>query len=236
MKTQYNKSITGSIEVLQEVLSQPKPVGSRELSRILKEEHTRVSRILGTLFKEGFLSKTEKKKYYAGPGIHVLAAQAIHNSSLLRIALPELRKLKDDRHTVALAVLWKDSICYLVHSRPHQTLEEGIGSHEIYPARKSSLGIMLMAKNFPRGGKFNYELENEDKIKEAEANGYARLDYKGGTVSLAVPICDPPIAAIGSSINRPSRKELQDTLKLLRKIKVDIERKILDEERHRDKC
>ncbi|HBC89096.1 MAG TPA: hypothetical protein DCZ94_19325 [Lentisphaeria bacterium] len=235
MKTQYNKSIIGSVEVLQEVLSQPKPIGSRELSRILKEEHTRINRILGTLFKEGFLSKTEKKKYYAGPGIHILAAQSIHNSPLLRIALPEIKKLKDDRRAVALAVLWKESVCYLVHSRPHQTIEEGIGSHEIYPARKSSLGIMLLAENFSRGEKFNYELENEDKIKEAKANGYARLDYQEGTVSLAVPICDPPIAAIGSSIKNPSENELKETLDLLNEIKLNIEIKILEEERRRDK-
>ncbi len=224
MKTQYNKSIIGSVEVLQEVLSQPKPVGSRELSRILKEEHTRVNRILGTLFKEGFLSKTEKKKYYAGPGIHILAAQAIHSSPLLRIALPELKKLKNERRAVALAVLWKESVCYLVHSRPHQTLEEGIGSHELYPARKSSLGIMLLSKN-----KDNDEVD----LRKALKNGYARLDYQEGTVSLAVPICDPPIAAIGSSILNPSEEELHDTLKLLNEIKLEIERKIAEDEKER---
>lgn len=209
MSTQYNQSVSGSIRILQEVLSHPGPIGSRELAKLLGEEHTRISRMLGTLHSEGFLCKTEKRKYCPGPGIHVLAALSLRNSPLLRLSLPELKKLKSPRRTVALGVLWKDSVCFLVHSRPKQSIEDGIGTHSLHPANKSSLGLALLA-------------EASEGSKE-KADGFAKLEFQDGTVSLAVTIGSPAAAAIGASITNPSDEELSETLSLLKAAKAGIE-------------
>lgn len=216
MSTQYNQSVSGSVRLLQEVLSHPEPVGSRELAKLLGEEHTRVSRMLGTLHSEGFLCKTEKRKYSPGPGIHVLTALALRNSPLLRLALPELKKLKSPRRAVALGVLWKDKVCFMVHSRPKQTLEEGIGTHKLHPARESSLGLALLADALKE--------DPSPEFARIRSEGFARLDFPDGAVSLALNVGSPAMAAIGASVGKPSEEELAETFSLLKGAKAEIER------------
>jgi len=227
MSTQYNQSLSGGVRMLQEVLSHPVPLGSRELAKILGEEHSRVSRMLATLHSEGFLNRTPKGKYYPGSGVHVLAALSMRNSQLLRLALPELKGLKSARRTVALGVLWRDSVCFIVHSRPHQTLEDGIGSHELYPASKSSLGVMLLSES-PETSE--HSLETVRRMEAARRDGFARVDFEDGTASIAVPVGSPAIAAIGCSIVKPSAKELEECLELVKVAGKAIGIRVAEEE------
>jgi len=233
MSTQYNQSLSGGVRMLQEVLSHSVPLGSRELAKILGEEHSRVSRMLVTLHAEGFLNRTPRGKYFPGPGVHVLAALSMRNSPLLRLSLPELKGLKSARRTVALGVLWRDSVCFLVHSRPHQTLEEGIGSHELYPASKSSLGVMLLAEAPESSG---CSLETARRMEAARRDGFARLDFEDGTASIAVPVGSPAIAAIGCSIVKPSAKELEECLELVKVAGKAIGIRAAEEESLRHGC
>ena len=71
-------------------------MGSRELARILGLEPTRVNRLLKTLEHIGLLSQTEKRKYRPGPGIHILAAQSLYSSGLLKAAIENLETFQAD--------------------------------------------------------------------------------------------------------------------------------------------
>jgi DNA-binding IclR family transcriptional regulator len=64
---------------------------------------------------------------------------------LLPAAIPRLRPLRASGLTVALGVLWREHVCYLLHARPPITIEDGIGRHELWPVGHTSLGIALLA-------------------------------------------------------------------------------------------
>ena len=129
LPAQPNQSLMNGLACLQAVVTADRPVGSREVARILDLEHTRVNRLLGTLSYLGFIERTSSRKYRPGPGIHVLSAQSLRGSGLLIAALPELRTLVDEKLVIALGVLWDRSICYLVHAAPGTDPGDGIGAH-----------------------------------------------------------------------------------------------------------
>lgn len=205
LPAQPNQSLQRGLAVLQALLAHGRPVGSRELSRELEMEHTRVNRLLGTLGSLGVVRRTPEGKYGAGPGIHVLAAQALRGSGLLAAALPHLTALRNRHTTVALGVLWRRQVCYLLHARPGRSLEESIGSSDLVPAERSSLGLALLAFGGERA-----LLANRATIRD---QGYARLDFPNGEVSLAVPIGAPAVAALGLSCRNPDVEALVARLK-----------------------
>lgn len=202
LPAQPNQSVIRSLTVLQAVMGQTAPIGSRDLSRLLEMEHTRVSRLLGTLAYLGLVSKTDKGKYQPGPAIHALSAQALYSSKLLPATIPFLEDLRDERTTVALGVLWRESICFLLHARPWQKLAEGIGTHPLHPASESSLGLVLLAFSTQQGYA-NPEPPADKKVKEEleriRSRGFAAVRFPSKQVSLATKIGSPPIAAIGLS-------------------------------------
>ena len=108
-------------------------------------EPTRVNRLVKTLAHLGLTEQTESRKYAVGPGIHVLSAQTLYASGLLRKALPVIRRLQVTGCTVALGVLWHDHVAYLCHADPALPVEEGIGRMNLYPATLSSIGMVLLA-------------------------------------------------------------------------------------------
>ncbi|GMV81572.1 MAG: hypothetical protein AMXMBFR7_27560 [Planctomycetota bacterium] len=193
---QPNQSLMHGLAVLQALLARGGAVGSRELARELEMEHTRVNRLLGTLGHLGVVRRTAEGKYGPGAGIHVLAAQALRGSGLLAAAMPHLAALRDRQTTVALGVLWRAQVCYLLHARPGRSLEESIGAHDLIPAERSSLGLALQAWGEERGPR------GTDR-SALRAAGYARLDFPNGEVSLAVPIGAPAVAALGLSRQSP---------------------------------
>lgn len=89
---QANQSIIDGISVLQALAMSEEPVGSRELSRRLDMETTRVNRLLKTLAYIGITQQTANRKYVPGPGMHVLATQSLYASRLLRCAIAPLEK------------------------------------------------------------------------------------------------------------------------------------------------
>ena len=201
-----NQSMMHGIQCLQYLAAAGRPVGSREMARFLGVEHTRVHRAIGTLELLGLAEKTPDRKYCTGPAVHVLAAQSLRGSSLLACALPHLRKLRAGGHTVALGVLWRDHVCYLVHARPGDSMEEAIGRHELWPAERSSLGVALLRQP---GGR-------------ARAAGGARLRYPDGTVSYGVPIGSPPIAGLAASRRGLKGREARDLVSRLRRAAAEI--------------
>ena len=182
-------------------------MGSREVARELGMEHTRVSRLLGTLAALGLAAKTPGRKYQAGPGLHVLAAQSLKGSRLLACALPQLRRLLKANAPVALGVLWRRHVCYLFFGRPGQPFEEGLGASAPYPAEQSSIGLVLLAalsdtevRRRMRAGPAPLPKQALDELlrqlKRVRKLGYALVERAGGERTLAVAIASPPVAGL----------------------------------------
>lgn len=186
MPSQPNLSLINGLACLQELVANDGPVGSRELARRLGLEATRVNRLLGTLAQLGLAEQDGERKYRPGPGVHVLAAQSLHGSRLLRAALPEIRDLLGLGFSVAIGVLWRDQVCYLYHGRDASRIEDGISAHELYPATRSSIGVVLLA-------------QRPDGDPQIRAAGHAFLRPGSPDASLAVPIGSPAYAGVALS-------------------------------------
>lgn len=204
---QPNNSLIKGIACLQLVVSSDKPLGVREIARELELNPTRVNRLLSTLAHLGLVEQDAKRKYRSGTAIHVLAAQSLHASPILSLALPHLMEFRRGGFTVALGVLWRRKVCYLFHERPWQHLEDSLGRHEVFPAEHSSLGMVLLAHqnapppspDLPSGGVTDDNSNWAEALASICAEGYAVRHYKDGEISIAAPIGSPPVAAIGIS-------------------------------------
>jgi DNA-binding IclR family transcriptional regulator len=143
MPAQPNKSIILGFTILQEVISSEYPIGSREISRRLKLEHSRVNRILGTLVSTGMLQQNSKSKYYTGSRVHVLSALSLHASGIISHSLPILEPIHALGAQVALGTVWRESVVYLFNAYPNQDLAHSVGVHKSYPKDKSVITSVL---------------------------------------------------------------------------------------------
>lgn len=209
LPAQPNQSLIDGLTCLQAVATAADPVGSRELARQLRMEPTRINRLLKTLAHLGLTAQTGNKKYSIGPAIHVLSAQTLFASGLLRNALPILRELHQFNCITALGVLWQDHVSYLCHALPDSPMEEGLGRVSLYPATQSSIGMVLLAakpdseirrlyarKQIPGYGQKLNSLIND--LKTIRKQGHAVIETDDN-ISLAVPIGSNPDAAIALS-------------------------------------
>ena len=212
LNAQPNKSLIDGIATLQALATSPDPVGGRELARRLNLDPVKVNRLLKTLAYLGIARQTADRKYTAGPGMHVLAAQSLFASGLIRNALPVLEGLRRFGHTVALGVLWKDSVSYLFHAPPGIEASQGLGRIGLLPATTSGIGIALLSEyddaevcqlyqgreipQFPQG--IDHLLA---KLKEVRKRGFARVhvaDSRDHHV-IAVSTGDPAHAGVAMS-------------------------------------
>ena len=147
---QANQSLRVGMQCLLEVAAASGPVGCRDLARRHGLDASRVNRLLKTLASLGLLASTPRRKFTAGPGIHVLAAISLHRSRLLATAVPHLRRLAEKSgRLVSLGVLWQGHVCYLYHGGPEQPVEAAIASENLFPAERSSIGLMLLSHRPP---------------------------------------------------------------------------------------
>lgn len=142
---QINHSILDGIAVLQALAGSSTPVGGKDLAERLELDSTRVNRLLKTLASIGMTQQTKGRKYIPGPGIHVLSAQSLYASGLLRSAMPTLEQLGSHKLTVAMGVLWFDTVSYIYHAEPGMKASEGIGRIGVRPATTSGVGMALLA-------------------------------------------------------------------------------------------
>ena len=184
--SQPNQGLIDGIATLQALATAPEPVGCRELARRIGLDTTKVNRLLKTLTYLGIARQTPDRKYTSGPGMHVLAAQSLFASGLMRRALPLLEGLRRFGHTVALGVLWKESVSYLFHAPPGIEAARGLGRIGLLPATISGIGMVLLSEldgervseiyagkdipNFPDG-----LAQLQDKLAEIRRLGYARV-------------------------------------------------------------
>jgi DNA-binding IclR family transcriptional regulator len=228
LPAQPNQSLIGGLDCLQAVITAGEPIGSRDVARRLGLEHTRVSRLLGTLKHLGLVEQTPDRKYRPGPGVHLLSAQSLHASGLLRAALPHLDQFRDERLLVAMGVLWGGQVCYLLHGRSDQPLGERLSAHEPHPAHRSIIGLAMLAAlsdgALRRALKEDFELPAggiralRDDIRRTREQGYAMRDA-AGQVGLAVTVGAPPVAAISLTGHIDGRR----VGKLVRQLQVAAE-------------
>jgi DNA-binding IclR family transcriptional regulator len=212
LNAQPNKSLIDGIATLQALATSPYPVGCRELARRLSIDAVKVNRLLKTLAYLGIARQTSDRKYTAGPGMHVLAAQSLFASGLIRHALPVLESLRRFGHTVALGVLWQDNVSYLFHAPPGLEASRGLGRIGLLPATTSGIGIVLLSEyedaevrdlykdrdipQFPQGIE-----QLLAKLAEVRKLGYARVhvaDERDHHV-IAVSTGDPAHAGVAMS-------------------------------------
>lgn len=209
---QPNQSLIDGIATLQALATSPEPIGCRELARRIGIDPTKVNRLLKTLTYLSIARQTANRKYTAGAGMHVLAAQSLFASGLIRRALPVLDRLRKFGHTVALGVLWNDNVSYLVHAPPGIEASMGLGRMGLLPATTSGIGTVLLSEltnervteiyqgkdipNFPEG--LTQLLRTLDEVRN---QGYARVhvaDDRGHHV-VAVSTGDPAHAGVALS-------------------------------------
>lgn len=212
LNAQPNQSLIDGIATLQALATSPEPVGCRELARRLDADPTKINRLLKTLAYLGIARQTANRKYTAGAGMHVLAAQSLFASGLIRRALPVLEGLRRFGHTVALGVLWGDSVSYLFHAPPGIEASHGLGRIGLLPATTSGIGIVLLSEHEDDEVRDTYRDKDIPmfpegieqllaKLAEVRRLGYARVhvaDERDHHV-VAVSTGDPAHAGIALS-------------------------------------
>ena len=207
LPAQPNQSLILGLACLEAVVTAESPLGSRELARQLGLEHTRISRLLGTLCHLGLIQRTPARKYRPGPGIHVLSAQSLRGSGLLATSLPLLKPLLRERLTVSLGVLWKHQVCYLVYASPGVPLERALGAHGAYPVHESILGRALLARRSDAEvrrllGTAPVRLDRAElgrflgELRPVRRHGFALRRLENGQTSIGAVIGEPPLGAL----------------------------------------
>lgn len=204
LPAQPNASLISGLECLRALAGAERPVGSRELARLLGLEPTRANRLLGTLASMGLAEKTAARRYVPGPGLHVLAAISLRGSRLLTAALPHLEQLQKEVPdcAVALGSLWRRQVVYLFFAAPGSRIEASIASRSLYPAEKSSIGLTMLASRPADevatlyGAFSRRELDSLTRtLATVRKQGWALVD----SVTLGVPIGSPPVAGLALS-------------------------------------
>jgi DNA-binding IclR family transcriptional regulator len=235
---QPNRSLIDGIACLQALATSGAPAGVCDLARRLGLETTRAHRLLKTLAHLGFARQTPQRKYGPGPAMHVLSAQSLFASGLIRRALDPLKALRRHGLIVALGMLWREHVCYLYHAMPGMTPGEALGRLGLYPAPRSSIGMVLTSR---LSGEEIREIYRDRKIpgypgglrdlradlRRIMRQGYAHLVHARHPrhVTMAVPVGDPPDSALAFSGNIPAA-ERDHYLAILR----DTARRILMQE------
>jgi DNA-binding IclR family transcriptional regulator len=224
LPAQKINGLIDGIAVLQELAMSTEPASGKILAETLGLPMVRVNRILKTLAYLGLTHRNMSRKYSVGPGMHVLAAQSMAASGLLRRAVPHLKHLGQSGMTVALGVLWKDQVCYLFHNSGENEFADGLGRMMLYPAVESSIGMALLAEmpaeSIEQQTGIKPDRELIKKLKQIKKHGYASVRARQH-ISLAVPIGEPAYAAIAVSGINTSEQE-QHFITLLRKYAADI--------------
>ena len=189
MPAQPNQSLADGITLLG-LLCATGRLGTREAADRLGWELTRTNRMLGTLRDIGLAKQNSARQYLPGPGIHILAAQCLKGSGLLASAMPILARQPKTNLGIAIGVLWRGSVCYLMHAEAGASLEERKQDVTPYPADQSSIGLILEAS-----GASSAPINPAGQLAMARTQGYA-VHHDGvgktGYGSVAVAIAGRP--------------------------------------------
>ncbi|HVJ03119.1 MAG TPA: helix-turn-helix domain-containing protein [Sphingomonas sp.] len=226
---QPNQSLIDGIRTLQALAVSPEPIGCRALARQLELDTSKVNRLLRTLAYLGIARQTTNRKYTPGPGMHVLAAQSLFASGLIHRSLPALERLRRFGHTVAMAVLWHDSVSYLYHAPPGVDSAQAVARIGVLPACTSGIGMALLAR-LPDDVLGRIYTDREipgypgglpallERLEEVRRDGFIRLRGSTGEDrhTIAIAVGDPVYAGIGVSgwLPEPATADLVAALRV----------------------
>ncbi len=169
LPAQPNNSLITGMDCLYAVINAKRPMGSVELARCLQKGHTTVNRLLGTLQFMGLLAQNQQRKYIPGPAIHVLAAQSLNAFRLLSITLQVIQTMPEAiirDLIVALGVLYKENVLYLLHKAPDEQPIDSIHPAHLYHYQDSIIGQLLYGyaiqnRTAPNTGTSNNKMATE---------------------------------------------------------------------------
>jgi len=220
------------MEVLQLLASEGRAMSGVEISKELNIEKTKVNRILKTLAFLGFTTASNNRKYALGSAIHVLSAQLLHGSGLVKNALKYLIELTELNVVVAMGVLWRDKVTYIYHWQPGYLPSEGLGSMDLFPATQSSIGMALLAEKTDEEIARIINLEKripgqsskEDffsAIDFVRNEGYAKALFENHQ-SIGIRLGNPGYAAIALA-HIENKRPMHEYIKILQEKAAQIE-------------
>lgn len=188
--------------VLQVLATNHQPVSGASLARQLQLSPVRVNRLLKTFAYLGYAHQDASRRYTVGPAIHVIAAQTMNASGLLRRAFGYLEKLNEEAPTVALGMLWRDKVCYLFHKTAAMPMAAGIGNESLFKAEESSIGLALLAALPDEAVEAIYRgrlpAALPAQLNRTRAEGHALVRH-GDHYSMAVAIGSPAYAGLAAT-------------------------------------
>lgn len=144
---QPNQSIQKGFAALEALAAAPGPMSTGELSAALKLDKSVTSRLLLTLHGLGYVDRLKRGLWRPHTALLALSLLGLKNSPLVQ-ARPIMSSLIDRfKCIVALGTLWRDQVVYLYHSTNKETLT---GFGHLFPAKESSIGLLLTQKDPPR--------------------------------------------------------------------------------------
>lgn len=214
------QGLIDGLSVIQELAVAKEPLSGKYLSDKLGVELTKINRLLKTLDYLDIAHRNKSRRYSIGPGMHILAVQSMLGSGLVSKALPVLEDLQKYEHVVALGVLWRDTVSYLYHASPDTPKSEAIGRVALYPATKSSVGMLLLAQkekeeiNAIFSDKNKMELISPE-LEKIKRDGYAVIKTAEGILSIAVRVGTPAYAGLAIS-GKIKSEEIRGVVKILK--------------------
>lgn len=223
------------LSCLHELAAANRPVGTRELARLMGLHVTRVNRLLKGFAhlgfaRLGFARQTLDRKYLPGPGMHVLTALSVAGDPLIIRGVPLLERLRatlEPRLALALGVLWHRHVAYLYFEGPTRPRQGhlAVRSTFTFPALRSSIGRAslayeppsLLSQHFPCPGglaPFTDREQLDTAFASVRCLGQAHVNAEesGYSPSLAVALGTPKpyvaIAIIGDTVLQRSEHYL----------------------------
>ncbi|RKF17908.1 hypothetical protein DBZ36_11695 [Alginatibacterium sediminis] len=189
MSSQPNQSLIDGIRCFQELTTSETALGNKELAEKLNINVVKVNRLLRTLKSVGMAEQNAQKKYLPGPAVHLLAAQSFHSSALLKAATHVALNTNYDDRTLAVGVLWNDSVVYMYHAVAGQSPAEGLGGFNIFDVYNSSIGQVLLAQCdddeiVRRISHWDEERKTtiKQRIRDIRENGFVHLYDENGLI------------------------------------------------------
>lgn len=232
MSSQPNQSLIDGIRCFQELTTREEPIGTKDLAEHMGINVTRVNRLLKTLTSIGMAQQDSQKKYMPGPAVHLFAAQSFHSSKLFRVATKIAMGCDYNDRTLAIGLLWNESVVYMYHALPEQNPSEGLGGYRMNHIANSSIGQALFAEHGDE--EIEAIVENWDKtlsdsitenISVIRENGYAALFDENGillNVALVFSVGSTK-AAVAFSDLQFEKSDVTSLVEELREIKHRIE-------------
>lgn len=182
-----NHTVYEAFRCLNLMVAESRPLGIREMGRLLELDSAKVTRLMQTLLAQEMVQVDARRKYSPGLGIYRLSAHAIHNSAFYNAVIDTLEEIGHRSISIAIGVLSGSKVVYLIHTRGSESIVRSIGNYASFPIHDSVIGIKLLAAKSDEEivaqiGQNDYQLLRHD-LEEARRHQvfvktYGDRDYR----------------------------------------------------------